>query len=282
MRTAAQYYRFLSSDFAADSSSTLSSEGESLRTAQAAPQAGVGPSSLSVANIMSAEPQSSLQTSVVAFASISLLPPPVATETSWFQHPDPISWVPFATRLVVADYLQQSHPYCVGYALASWPESVLPQTYWEYFHTMPATSPSLPTVVLRLSGRCRLEVRPTSEILTVADVLRSLYSMRAHFPNAIFTGLSYMGTSGRKSPRPIDETDLRPDLRGHMPRANQPGPAQLVSRRRNEYLSAPIQPGTPSHQSGWSQWQLPWQLQSTWFLSVPADANVFDDMEMNN
>jgi len=174
MRTAAQYYRFLSSDFAADSSSTLSSEGESLRTAQAAPQA---------------------ETSVVAFASISLLPAPVATETKWLQHPDPISWVPFATRLVVADYLQQSHPYCVGYALASWPESVLPQTYWEYFHTIPATSPSLPTVVLRLSGRgrCRLEVRPTSEILTVADVLRSLYTMRVHFPNAIFTGLSYMG-----------------------------------------------------------------------------------------
>ena len=29
--------------------------------------------------------------------------------------------------------------------------------------------------------------------LTVADVLRSLYSMQCHFRNAIFTGLGYMG-----------------------------------------------------------------------------------------
>jgi len=172
MHTPTQYYRCFPSDSAPGSSSTLSSKGRSLTTAQAAPQA---------------------ETPVTAFASVSALPAPVATETRWSQRPDPISWVPFSTRLVVADYLQQGHPYCVGYALASWPESALPQAYWEYFHTIPATSPSLPSVVLRLSRRCRLEVRPTSEFLTVADVLRSLYSIRGDFHNAIFTGLSYMG-----------------------------------------------------------------------------------------
>lgn len=106
---------------------------------------------------------------------------------------DPISWVPYATRLVLADYLRRGHPYCVSYAIASWPESVLPQAHWEYFNSIPATTPSLTTMVLRFTPQFRLEVRSTSKFLTVADILRSLYSVRALFPNAILIGLSYRG-----------------------------------------------------------------------------------------
>ena len=108
---------------------------------------------------------------------------------------DPISWVPYATRFLVADYLLRGHPYCVQYATSSWPESVLPQAHWEYFNSLPATSPYLPTVILRLPGRFgNVEVHSTSHYVTVADILRALYDNRARYrPNTVLIGLSYSG-----------------------------------------------------------------------------------------
>ncbi len=106
---------------------------------------------------------------------------------------DLLSWVPYSTRTILADYLLRGHPYCIRYAISSWPESVLPVDDWEYFEFLPATTPCLSTVVLRLPSYFRLEVRSSSEFVTVADVLRALYDVRAHFPNAITFGLSYAG-----------------------------------------------------------------------------------------
>ena len=121
-----------------------------------------------------------------------------ATAPSQPQTPllDPISWVPYATRFLVADYLLRGHPYCVQYATSSWPESVLPWAHWEYFNSLPATSPCLPTVILRLPGRFgNVEVQhSTSQYVTVADILRALYDNRARYrPNTVLIGLSYSG-----------------------------------------------------------------------------------------
>lgn len=104
-----------------------------------------------------------------------------------------LSWVPYSTRTILADYLLRGHPYCIRYAISSWPESVLPVDHWEYFEFLPATTPCLSTVILRLPSHFRLEVRSSSQFVTVADVLRALYDVRAHFPNATILGLSYAG-----------------------------------------------------------------------------------------
>ncbi|KAF8332186.1 hypothetical protein F5887DRAFT_48191 [Amanita rubescens] len=90
---------------------------------------------------------------------------PVAPSTSALQAPNAaglsrpdvsthqinlLSWVPYSTRTILADYLLRGHPYCIRYAISSWPESVLPVDHWEYFEFLPATTPCLSTVVLRL------------------------------------------------------------------------------------------------------------------------------------
>jgi hypothetical protein len=108
---------------------------------------------------------------------------------------DPLTWVPYATRVVVADYLRRGHPFCVQYAMASWPESVLPVAHWEYFATLPATTQHHQNIVLRLRLHDWLEVQASETLgfVTVADVLRSLYGVRARFPNSIFIGLSPAG-----------------------------------------------------------------------------------------
>ena len=106
---------------------------------------------------------------------------------------DLLSWVPYSARTTLADYLLRGHPYCVRYAISSWPESVLPVDHWEYFEFLPAATPCLSTVILRLPSHFRLEVRFSSQFVTVADILRALYDVRAHFPDAIIFGLSYAG-----------------------------------------------------------------------------------------
>lgn len=124
-------------------------------------------------------------------------PTRVATESSRSDVPTPhhdlLSWIPCATRVVVADNLLRGHPDCVSYSISSWPESVIPEADWEYFDSLPATTPSLPMVVLLSPSHRRLEVRPTSHFVSVADVLRSLYDIRALFPNTTLRGFSYAG-----------------------------------------------------------------------------------------
>ena len=116
----------------------------------------------------------------------------VVTGPSLADATDPLSWVAYATRLVVADYVLRGHPYCVGYAISSWPESVLPEAHWSYFESLPATSPGLSMMVLRLPSHHRVYVRSAS-VVTVADVLRALYGARANFPSYRLLGLSYAG-----------------------------------------------------------------------------------------
>lgn len=79
--------------------------------------------------------------------------------------------------------------------MASWPESVLPVADWEYFATLPATTLHHQNIVLRLRLHDWLEVQASEALgfVTVADILRSLYSVRARFPNLIFIGLSPAG-----------------------------------------------------------------------------------------
>ena len=112
-------------------------------------------------------------------------------------HLNPLKWVPYTAQTVVADYLLSGHPYCVRYNIMSWPESVLPVAHWEYFQTLSATTPGYSTIILRIYPDMRLEVRasalPVPDHITVADILRSLYSVRDHFPNATIIGLSPKG-----------------------------------------------------------------------------------------
>ena len=109
-------------------------------------------------------------------------------------HLDPISCFPYATRYMVADYLLRGHPDCVTYSISSWPESVLPEAHWAYFDSLPAITHDSYTVVLRLPSHPRRTVRSTSQpFVTVADILRSLYDLRAHFPNATLLGFTHPG-----------------------------------------------------------------------------------------
>ncbi|KAF8630286.1 hypothetical protein AX15_003019 [Amanita polypyramis BW_CC] len=109
--------------------------------------------------------------------------------------PDLLSWAPFTTRLIVADHISRGHPFCIEYAIASWPESVLPADDWLDFCTSSATTPTMQTVVLRFPrSHFQVEVRTSSHPhVTIADVLRAIYTVRGRFPRARFIGLSPAG-----------------------------------------------------------------------------------------
>ena len=121
------------------------------------------------------------------------LPPMIAEPP----HPDLLSWVPYTTRVVIADYINRGHPLCVRYSVASWPESVLPADDWYDFGVFPATTPLMQTIVLRFPHphpHFQFEVQASSHPhVTIADVLRSIYAMRRHFPHVHFVGLSPAG-----------------------------------------------------------------------------------------
>ncbi|KAF8621827.1 hypothetical protein AX15_007472 [Amanita polypyramis BW_CC] len=107
---------------------------------------------------------------------------------------DTLSWVPFSIRLVVADYISRGHPSCVGYAVASWPESVLAADDWHTFGELPATTPVKQTVVLKYPSHFLVEVRASSHpYVTIVDILQSIYKERRRFPQARFIGLSPSG-----------------------------------------------------------------------------------------
>jgi hypothetical protein len=109
-------------------------------------------------------------------------------------HLNPLSCFPYATRYIVADYLQRGHPDCVTYSISSWPESVLPEAHWQYFDSLPAITLDSCTVILRLPSHHRRIVRSSSQpFVTVADILRSLYDVRAHFPNNTLLGFTHAG-----------------------------------------------------------------------------------------
>jgi len=146
-----------------------------------------------------AEPRAPQQTTVMAGPSSFQQSAPLATASTWPYTPmprlNPLKWVPFTAQTVVADYLRRGHPSCVRYNIMSWPESVLPVAHWEYFQTLSATTPSYSTIILRIHPDMRLELRASTlpGHITVADILRSLYSVRDYFPNATIIGLSPKG-----------------------------------------------------------------------------------------